>query len=156
MELKEVDERVSAAVRTLYLADVELIEDQSHERSIAAKLAQYIGPLFPGYQVDVEYNQHLQKVKKLRYGNNSEDKDVYPDIVIHRRRTDKFNLLVLEIKKADASSSSTQKDLEKLAAYMQKPYRYTFGAFIETLIGGPRIRLFASPVQVQALLAEQF
>lgn len=132
------------------------------ERAIAYRLAFYlefemrsmglasdIGPLV----VDCEYNRHGGKLKtlgveqKLKYiveqarnkkWDESDDDDfnvfsVAPDIVVHQRRTDANNLLVVEIKKRSNPESEEYDDL-KLKLFTESKYDegygYKLGAWI--------------------------
>ena len=112
-------------------------------------LASDIGPLV----VDCEYNRHGGKLKtlgveqKLKYiveqarnkkWDESDDDDfnvfsVAPDIVVHQRRTDANNLLVVEIKKRSNPESEEYDDL-KLKLFTESKYDegygYKLGAWI--------------------------
>ena len=62
----------------------------------------------------------------------------YPDIIIHRRMTNKKNILVIEIKKSNSHTDSSF-DYEKLRAYTSSinsdGYGYSFGVFLRLHIG---------------------
>jgi len=62
------------------------------ERSIAHKLGCCLSNLINEYNVDCEFNRNLDAVKKI--GKD----DVIPDIVIHKRGSNKDNLVVIEVK----------------------------------------------------------
>lgn len=132
------------------------------ERAIAYRLAFYlesemrsmdlvtdVGPLV----VDCEYNRHGGKLKtlgveqRLKYivekarnkkWDESDDDDfnvfsVAPDIVVHQRRTDTNNLLVVEIKKRSNPEPEDYDDL-KLKLFTEtkhdEGYGYKFGAWV--------------------------
>lgn len=101
--------------------------------------------------VDCEYNRHLrdEKIhripKKLKYivkkakrkVRRTTDDDasyvfsVAPDIVIHQRNEDRWNILVIEIKKATNPEIKKYDDL-KLRCFTDpdKGYEYNLGAFL--------------------------
>jgi len=134
------------------------------ERAITYRLAFYleselrgaglindVGPLV----VDCEYNRHLargkslaaeaeERIKKIvneaRERELKADDDGYyvfsvaPDIVVHQRRTDINNLLVVEIKK-ESNTESEEYDSLKLELFTKpkhdnRGYGYKFGAKI--------------------------
>jgi hypothetical protein len=133
------------------------------ERAIAYHLAFYleselrsmnlvsdVGPLV----VDCEYNRHLaggkalasaeerikEIVKEAREKDLEADDDGYyvfsvaPDIVVHQRRTDVNNLLVVEIKKA-SNAEPKEYDNLKLELFTKskdggKGYGYKLGAWV--------------------------
>lgn len=134
------------------------------ERAIAHRLAFYIecelraqclvGDSSP-IVVDCEYNRHLGAVKSLaaeaekrikdivwkarRNSLEADDEGFYvfsiaPDIVVHQRRMDANNLLVVEVKKR--SNPETDKyDALKLELFTkskqdEKGYGYKFGAWV--------------------------
>jgi hypothetical protein len=121
----KVKECLRMGVKSLLENDWRLVKQDVNERSITAKLATYLTPLFAahGYEVDCEYNR-VEMCKKgskqLDYlvdntdysfsetkdsddypAKDSDGKTVYPDIIVHHRgRTEPAdNLLVVEAKK---------------------------------------------------------
>jgi len=105
MSFKEVKEKIDLAVKKLRINDSFLLVADTNERAISHRLAIYLQSLFEGLEVDCEYNRHGMKVKKIELPNDdinwddTEAKTVFPDIIIHKRNTDRYNLLVIEIKK---------------------------------------------------------
>jgi len=122
---------------------------ESEMRSMG--LASDVGPL----AVDCEYNRHGAKLKTLgveqrlknivekarnkKWGEpDGDDDDFYvfsvaPDIVVHQRKTDINNLLVVEIKKRSNPESEEYDDL-KLKLFTESKYDegygYKLGAWI--------------------------
>lgn len=136
---EEVKQRVIAAIARFYRHDPELLDVDVNERTITHKLAEYLQDEFPEWHVDCEYNRLGTDVKRLSLISevvtpfDTEAKTVFPDIIIHRRRTD-ANLVVIEVKKSGGGEET--KDLEKLRAFIGDPvYRYYFGLFLR--IGRP-------------------
>ena len=136
--LDDVKRRVIASVCTLYRRDRELLEVDVNERSITHKLAEYLQFEFPCWHVDCEYNRRGSEVKRLREifsrscrldPANEEAISVFPDIIVHRRRTN-YNLLVIEVKKVAGRGDT--RDVEKLKAFTQAPeYTYNYGLFLK-------------------------
>ncbi|RZD14205.1 MAG: hypothetical protein EVJ47_05925 [Candidatus Acidulodesulfobacterium ferriphilum] len=94
-----------------------MLKNNLNERSITHKLAEYIQKYFSDYNVDCEYNRMPNKrnnngeaeakfipkelnlsVSKTR-SNDDKGTTVYPDIIIHKRGSNKSNLIVIEAKK---------------------------------------------------------
>ena len=59
-----------------------------------------------------------------------DSKTVFPDIVIHKRKTDDDNLLIIEIKKS-SNKRGHQFDMDKINAFTMEPFSYKFGLFLE-------------------------
>lgn len=114
--------------RVLHLALDRLINEQSElldldlsERALTHHFARILAELIQGkYDVDVEYNRHGSDPKRLYLPRRKAlDRElrattVFPDVIVHRRNTDEFNLLVLEIKKP---GESVDYDSLKLKAF---------------------------------------
>ena len=133
-----VKEAVNTALEQLLRDDDYLLRNDANERSISHRLATYLDPLFPEWNVDCEYNRNHDDPKRLNIQSRSVDSDdiqattVYPDIIIHKRDTNK-NLLVIEMKKI-TSSEGDDYDLGKLAAFKQQ-LDYKFSAFLKLRVG---------------------
>jgi DNA-directed RNA polymerase specialized sigma54-like protein len=131
-----VKHKVATALNRLRSQDSFLIEANTNERTISHKLAEYLQEEFPDWDVDCEYNRHMDDIKKVELPkngaswNDTEARTVFPDIIVHKRNTDKSNLLVIEVKKA-SNPGSRQFDKNKLIALTKEPYRYRFGLFLE-------------------------
>lgn len=151
MTQEEISEKLHIALKQLSKNDLWLLRNNLNERTIAHKLAEYLQQIFPVYHVDCEYNrdidQHsgLKKVNILRERyeaikskvnkDPSIDVSVFPDIVIHRRGTNKFNISVIELKKSTNTDSEAKDfDLEKLHSFTDQSERntlkYDFGVFL--------------------------
>lgn len=130
-------ERLCKAIAQLCDKERFLLVNDVNERSISHKLAGHLQAEFRNWHVDCEYNRNVHSVdaiKRLRFklpkpsADDTEARTVYPDIVVHRRGTDK-NLLAVEIKKS-TSSIDRNHDLEKLELFIDQ-LGYAYGAFIE-------------------------
>jgi hypothetical protein len=131
---EDVKQRLITAVCMLYRHDRDLLGVNANERSITHKLAEHLQREFPNWHVDCEYNRRRDAIKRLQISfeeisaDDIEAKTVFPDIIVHRRRTEQ-NLLVLEVKK-DNGRENTQ-DIKKLQAFTTVPkYQYQYGLFL--------------------------
>ena len=124
MEFTEIEKRVDQALEDFLKQDKELLEININERTISHKLAEHLQRQFDGYNVDCEYNRYGDDVKKItrifdKAGVHTNPDDingitVYPDIIVHRRRSkDKDNLLVIEVKKSNNSLGETGKNIDR-------------------------------------------
>ncbi len=141
----DVKSRLLSALETLVEKDNHLLTVDANERSITHRLAVYLEGLFPGWNVDCEYNKNLGKVKRLFEFKRSIDNDndqgvsVYPDIIIHRRGPDGENLAVIEAKKSNNPSRHSEGickcDRCKLKL-LKDELKYQFAYFLEIPVKG--------------------
>jgi hypothetical protein len=87
--------------------------------------------------VDVEYNrrgpERAAVEKKLKSYNVDQENRVFPDLIVHRRGSDKDNLLVVECKINARTNGDdpagwcgcAEKEVAKLAAYQEDLYYQT-------------------------------
>jgi hypothetical protein len=97
---------VENAIDQLVANDPALLDLDVGERALSHHFARHLSALVPaGFNVDCEYNRHFDGPKRLNLPpRNALDQElravtVFPDIIVHRRNTDRDNLLVLELKK---------------------------------------------------------
>lgn len=114
----------------------QLLENDASEQAISHQLAMKLNLHFPDWDVDCEYNRRMEVVKKLIYAvsptGEASERNVVPDIIIHRRMTTE-NLLAVEIKKSTNQEQSF-KDLAKLSAFRDQ-LGYQNSLFIRFLTG---------------------
>lgn len=127
-DLEYLREKITKCVDEFYLNESGLLERENYEVTISSKLAQYIFNEFPRYDVDCEYNKHLDGEKKVDELNQN----IRPDIIIHRRGTDENNLVYIEIK-TDHNRELRTHDYDKIKAMtkQKEKYRYSLGLFID-------------------------
>lgn len=95
MDHGEVRQLIGAACEFLYADHKDLVDFQTHERTIAAYLAEYLRQLFEGWDVDTEYNREGRK----RDPKRDEAGRLFPDIIIHTRGERLgANLAAIEVK----------------------------------------------------------
>jgi hypothetical protein len=158
------DIQINALVRQaldvlLQTSDAWLLENDLSEQSICHRIAFHLEALFADYNVDCEYNgdidrknnkkaisilkDELQQFGLLRDGETSDlekeftNRAVFPDIIIHRRGTNDYNLCSLEVKKSTSTVDYTY-DFIKLRSYTSSRFDnnliYQLGIFVEAVI----------------------
>jgi hypothetical protein len=134
-----IERALYASLDQLIRSDSEILINDLNERSITHRLANYLEPHFPGWNVDCEYNRNHDDPKRLEIKRRNIKSDdthattVFPDIIIHRRGTDN-NLLVIEMKKTTSQEGDAY-DMGKLNAF-KKQLNYQFAIFIKLQTGG--------------------
>lgn len=130
----QIREVLKAAINQLLKSDADILKIDINERTISARLANYLDHLFPGWHVDCEYNRdrhdpkYLDIIPRHVSSDDTHATTVFPDIIVHRRCTDQ-NLLVIEMKKT-TSSENNDYDKRKLRAF-RKQLGYCYAVFIK-------------------------
>ena len=133
---KDIRKLIERAYKMLIEKDGYLLKVDANERSITHRLAIHLESVFPGYNVDCEYNRNgidpkiLINFKKEINSDDTSGKTVYPDIIIHHRG-EKCNFIVIEAKKI---SNRDDSDKEKLVIY-KKELSYKYAYFVRFPIG---------------------
>ena len=110
-----------------------------NERTVTGHLRDILARKITSYDIDCEYNRMIGEndryvSKKLILEpriatiNTSKSVLVYPDIIIHKRKTPK-NVLVIEVK-LSWKREGRDKDIQKLKAYTRQ-LGYTYGLYLE-------------------------
>lgn len=133
IDIENLKNHVTQALDMLYCRDIYLIQHKVSERSIVFRFGVYlqknleVDSMYRNYNIDVEYNRNYDKPKYL----SDFDRGVYPDLIIHKRGSNSFNLLVVEFK--TYWYGDTEQDLYKLQQFMsdnddvERTYEYRFG-----------------------------
>jgi hypothetical protein len=105
------------------------------EWNLAHHLALELREAFPPLSHDFD-------VLKRNYDNRR------PDIIFHKRRTHRFNYLVIEVKR-DATQREVSEDAEKIKTYWFKaPLRYVFGATVDLRSNGKHnVQVFKNEIR---------
>jgi hypothetical protein len=111
--------KVVTALREFYARETWLLEHDLGERTLTHRLAVYLEPQFPGWQVDCDYDRLGERTLRLPHGTivSTDDhlaKSIYPDIVVHQREIPN-NLLAIEVRKA-SNHQPPEHDRHKLRA----------------------------------------
>ena len=118
------------SIRDLLAHDCGLLQKKLKEESINHRLAVYLENHLACIRtrvkltVDVEYDKCIDVQKTMRV--DGDNFIARPDILIHKRFTNKHNLLALEAKKR----SILLRDEQKLRGFLDYDYHYRFGLMI--------------------------
>ena len=115
-----------------------IIKNDTNERTLTQRLAFYLelqlrkNIKYENYSVDCEYNRKEEDIKRLKFGKNTDKKEIYPDIIVHQRKI-KNNLIAIEMKKTTSRNTDKIKDIEKLEALTDRKndYCYVLGIYFE-------------------------
>jgi isocitrate dehydrogenase len=129
--IDEIKKKVAVCLGIFFKNDSFLLQNDTNERTIAHKLAEYLQTEFPDWNVDCEYNRKGFNIKTLENIHECSEQRktdrVYPDIIVHRRNKND-NLLVIEIK-VNADDYCDIEKLKKFTSSSEK-YKYQSGLFI--------------------------
>jgi hypothetical protein len=129
-EERRVKATIQQALDRLVERDADLFRLDVNERTITAKLAEYIQELLPEWHVDPEYNRIRNLVKEVEL--DGESVNVIPDLIAHRRNSGD-NLLVLEAKKIGDREADAY-DRRKIQA-LKEQQNYHFAVFLRLRTG---------------------
>lgn len=135
-ELELLQSNIEKAFDLVYKNDEFLITNGLCERCIMFRFADYLADLYPNYNVDCEYNRHIENVKRI-----SKDEEIFPDVILHTRGVDDNNFAIIELKnKTNPGNSGRKNDEKKLRALTKSKsdgnkdslynYGYKFGLAI--------------------------
>lgn len=140
IELKDL---IVDSLKEFYDKDSLLLEYKSEdaavcERSMVFHIGSYIkGKLsntpFASLNVDVEYNRNFNHPKGMYSEIYEKHKNTYPDLIIHKRRSNNDNTLVIEFKKhGNSEKTGRMEDREKLEFFTNpnEVYRFKYGFWI--------------------------
>ncbi|HZV69563.1 MAG TPA: hypothetical protein VFG10_08465 [Saprospiraceae bacterium] len=148
METNIILENLDGAISILLTGEIETLRRGLNELNVSTHLAFYLKPFFTQYDVDPEYNGDIDKpndrkaldiaknriVEIGKEPNANDNYKLSPDIIIHKRETNKSNLVVIEVKKDIHSQNLKDFDLIKLEHltidYLGNHYNYKIGIAI--------------------------
>lgn len=160
MEFNEIRQKVREALQEVLTNDRHLLIHNINEPAISHRLAVYLEPKFHGFHIDCEYNGNVDSDRERKYiqflyskavelgkvaviegGENREfvNRDVFPDIIVHRRglNGNQNNLLIIEIKKS-SNPDQGDWDIEKLSRFTSNEYdnnfNYQYGVFVRFVV----------------------
>ncbi len=146
--LTDIMDLVKESLQDFYSNDSILLDyytenDAVAERCMVFRIGWYMlnrickADKFNWADIDCEYNRnfdHPKSMYKLTLDGISEKiKDMIPDLLIHKRRENENNLLVIEFKKGTPTATQKANDVEKLLYFTDtsKEYGYDYGLYIE-------------------------
>ncbi len=144
---REIRLRVETALRQLSVLDRHLLVNDANERALRHRLAVQLEKHFDNWDVDCEYDifeadgarlTELERALTIAVMGRPVARDsfglsVFPDIIIHHRKTDE-NLLAVEIRKS-TSPVGEEVDRAKLAAWKSDPVRFRYACLVRLQVG---------------------
>ncbi len=148
MDINELLEKLDESINAVLNNEYDILERGLNELNLTGHLTKYLTPLFNGMTIDPEYNGDKLKIndrkaldiarnRMIEIGIKPNETDNYkltPDIIIHQRNTNDFNLAVIEAKKDSNSKKHKEFDLLKLEHmtidYSGNHYNYRLGVAI--------------------------
>lgn len=138
VKFEDIKKLVNASLEKFYKNDRDLIEisderDMVSERCMVFHIGGYMKnkmntlSKFQWADLDCEYNRDMENPKRMY------EDIVVPDLLIHRRRSNKNNLLVIEFKKINAFEEDKKRDKKKLIYLTDQEgrFKYNFGLYVE-------------------------
>lgn len=142
VKFEDIKKLVNAALGKFYKNERDLIDMENNREMVSERcMVFHIGGYmknrmntltkFQWADLDCEYNRDMGETKTI-YINDFEYSFV-PDLIIHRRKSNKNNLLVIEFKKENAREEDKEYDKKKLIALTseEKLFKYNFGLYVE-------------------------
>ena len=111
------------------------MQNNVHERTIAARIDHCLELIFPEWTADIEYNRMMDNEIKQLEGikaclERRRTNRIFPDIIVHHRGIKYDNLLVVELKKAYLNPECDILKLQLLTSPTGE-FRYPLGLFLE-------------------------
>jgi len=134
MDYQLVKEIINCSLKQLVFNDNHLLKNKLKEECLNHKLANYIEHNIKvenvniNYDIDIEYDKNLDLTKKI-FNDEGKEIAIRPDILVHKRDSNDYNLIAIEAKK----QYSTQHDIKKIMKLLKHPYNYSFGFIISYL-----------------------
>lgn len=139
IKFEDIKKLINVALEKFYKNERDLIEINNQENMVSERcMVFHIGnymknkmSTFEKFQwadLDCEYNRNMDDPKML-----NDDRRFIPDLIIHRRRSNENNLLVIEFKKKNADPQNKNVDRNKLMylTNQEETFKYNFGLFVE-------------------------
>ena len=168
---QEIIAKIEQAINLLFENEGDNLRRGLNELNISTHLTFYLKPLFTDYDVDPEYNGDFDKpndrkaldiaskriIEVGRKPNISDNYKLSPDIIIHQRKNNEFNLAVIEVKKDIHSKNFKDFDLIKLEHltidFLGNHYNYDLGIAIvfgtKEKTGNYEISFFKNGIQTK-------
>ena len=157
VSLDEIIMIINDSLKMFYDKDSILLEYKTEDEAVAERcmvfrigwyLRDRIRELskFNGTDVDCEYNRNFNHPKSMyiRTLEKIQKKNVIPDLLVHKRKTNNRNLLVIEFKKGNPPVKQKQDDEMKLAYFTDsnEEYGYDYGLYIELYKKKAKIKVY--------------
>ena len=137
-DFEELQNDLLEAIKLFYEKDVDLLKRGANEVCITSHIFHYFALLYEKkysmYHIDPEYNKNGRQAKYY-----APKQYAIPDLIIHRRNCNKYNLLYVEYKVN--CSACSESDFRKIVDFVSSdiavshsgvavPYRYKYGVAI--------------------------
>ncbi len=139
VKFEDIKKLINVELEKFYKNDRDLIEmddedDMVSEQCMVFHIGSYMKnkmntlTKFQWADLDCEYNRDMNNPKMMWDGRR-----FIPDLIIHRRRSNRNNLLVIEFKKKNADPHGKEDDRNKLRYLtdQEEAFKYNFGLFVE-------------------------
>jgi hypothetical protein len=133
-DFSRVHQGLWIALLQLWAIDSYLLTARLGEWSVTHRLAVHLGPLFPKWDIDCEFNRDGIVPKRSQDGAI-----IRPDIIVHQRGKGYANLLAIEAKVCEDISPD---DRSKMQEYKAK-YHYRWGVCLKLDKSGFLIEWFS-------------
>lgn len=132
VSIETIQEIIEKVLTEIVKHDNYLLHKKLKEECINHKLAIHIEKEITrrnidNFHVDIEYNKNCNDPKYVEI--NGEQMSIRPDIIVHKRGSNKCNFLAIEAKKTYKSKH----DIQKIQALLRSPYKFDFGCLISYL-----------------------
>lgn len=112
--------------------DLKTVQKHVAERAVAFRFGVYFQEFCKvnkNISIDMEYNRHICDPKLMKCKDGSE-KGIVPDLIVHERRCDRNNLLVVEFKGWWCTNRTQDREKLRSLTNPDEAYRYRYGMLI--------------------------
>ena len=133
--MKVLISTINKALDRLYQDDADLLERRVHERSIVFRFGLYFFELlkrndqYTELYLDFDYNRNMKNPKRTI----NFPEGVYPDLILHKRKSNDHNILALEFK--TYWNVNNDLDIRKLKDLTNQRGQYGFKLGVSILLG---------------------
>ena len=143
-QIEILKQSVNSTLENIYKDEYDLIERGGMEQSLSFRFGLYFNDIIKNldwlknHNIDLEYNKNGLNPKRTARRPNG----VRPDLILHKRRENINNILVVEFK--GWWNGDRESDLIKLEDFVNQDgeYKYGLGVFIEFNTEKPKIEYF--------------
>ena len=145
LEFKQI---LKNALISLYAKDYILIQRGGMEQACVARLYFYMqksidkSNALKQYYLDCEYNKNGERSKRYMDDDTGKHLIARPDIILHERGTNNYNIVIVEFK--GWWNKSEYNDIRKLEAFTDQKgrYRYMLGIYVKLNKENWKLRYF--------------
>lgn len=131
MENQEIKNIIENALVILYRTEKEIIDRESHEQTISARLMLHLQHLLPEWNIDVEFNRQGENRETKTDETGAKRK---PDLIIHKRGPAGPNLAVILVK--CEWNKKRREDDKKVVQSIKTKHEYQAAFLLEIKLNG--------------------